>query len=93
MGISIAQIESINDDSKTLTVDLRLKLDWNDTRIQFKTDEESYLRNNYFIKDCMWTPWNGIFFLNRELVEEQENDGFRNRWALIRSENGVSVFA
>ena len=40
MGLSIVQIESINDDSKTLTVDLRLKLDWNDTRIQFKTNEE-----------------------------------------------------
>ena len=93
MGISIIQIESINDDSKTLTVDIRLKLNWTDTRIQFKTDEELYLRNNNFIKDCIWTPWNGIYFHNKELVEEQENDGFRNRWAIIRSKNGVSVFA
>ena len=93
MGISIVQIESINDDSKTLTVDLRLKLDWNDTRIQFKTNEEFYLRNNNFIKDCIWTPWNGIFFLNMELVEEQKYAGFRNQWGIIRSENGVSVFA
>ena len=93
ISISIVQIESINDDSKTLTVHLRLKLDWNDTRIQFKTNEELYLRNNNFIKDCIWTPWNGIFFHNMELLEEQKYAGFRNQWGIIRSENGVSVFA
>ena len=90
VGIMIFQIESINDRSKTLTIDVNLQLTWNDTRIQFKTDEKSYLRNNDFIKNCLWTPWDEIYVYNKASMKAQNDDGFRNRLKISKSENGVS---
>ena len=91
VGIRIFQIESISDDSKTLTVNVNLKLAWNDSRIQFKTDEKSYLRNNDFIKNCIWTPWDGLYVHNKVLMEAETDDGLKNRLTILRSQNGVST--
>ena len=91
LALNIFQIESVNDDSNTLTVSLLLELTWNDTRIQFKTDEKSYLRNKDFVKDCLWTPWDGLYVHNKALMEEQIGSGLKNRLTISKSENGVSI--
>ena len=91
LALSIFQIESVNDDSNTLIVSVLLELTWNDTRIQFKTDEKSYLRNKDFVKDCLWTPWDGLYVHNKALMEEQIDSGLKNRLTISKSENGVSI--
>ena len=63
--VTVESIRNVNDKAKTIDVELRMMVDWKDSRIGFNNSNpavsKSVMRSRKYLSACLWYPMADIF--------------------------------
>ena len=63
--MTVESIRNVNDKAKTIDVELRMMVDWKDSRIGFNNSNpavsKSVMRSRKYLSACLWYPMADIF--------------------------------